>query len=74
MLYFLVLLFGALLTLPIVSVLNETIGNSLEATKLLSGFDHTVYRDFINSADSRLQMIFAQVRFVAPFFLLLFGC
>ncbi len=72
MLYFIVLVFGVLLSLPFMHVMGNAIGNSLETQKLLTGFDHTVYRDFINVANSQLQVISSQIRLVIPFFILLF--
>ena len=72
MLYVIVLVLAALFSLPFFNVINDTIGNSLETQKLLDGFDHTVYRDFINSAEDRIQIIFSQVRLFMPFFIIFF--
>ncbi len=55
---------------PFAGIMEESIGNSLEITKLLPAYDHTVWTDFMNTHGDKISGLTSQVRWMVPVFLL----
>ncbi len=62
--YFLQLLLAIPLAMQVWHVLEASIGNSLEITKLLSGYDHTVISDFLKVHGGSITPLIGQLRWV----------
>jgi hypothetical protein len=62
--YFLQLLTAVPLAMQVWHVLEASIGNSLEINKLLSGYDHTVFSDFLKVHGGSITPLIGQLRWV----------
>jgi hypothetical protein len=62
--YALQLLLAVPLAMQVWHVLEASIGNSLEINKLLSGYDHTVFSDFLNVHGGSITPLIGQLRWV----------
>lgn len=72
LLYFITLVFAVLLAIPFFDVMDQSIGNSMELPKLLSGYDHTVVDDFLHIHGQKLGAVFGQFKGFTLFFVLLY--
>lgn len=62
--YVLQLLLAVPLAMQVWHVLEASIGNSLEINKLLAGYDHTVFSDFLNVHGGSITPLIGQLRWV----------
>ncbi len=62
--YFLQLLLAVPLAMQVWHVFEASIGNSLEINKLLAGYDHTVFSDFLNVHGGSITPLIGQLRWV----------
>lgn len=67
-LYLLNLFVALLIAMPLHSLLENKLAYSLQADKLIAGFDYTVYQDFMNEYGEAVWAIWGQV----PVFIILF--
>lgn len=70
LLFLLIFVLGLTVALPFAEVMQDSIGNSLEISKLLPAYDHTVWSDFMNAHGDKISGITSQVRWMVPVFLL----
>lgn len=68
--WFLQLLIAITLGMQVWHVLEASIGRSLELEKLLSGYDHTVFMDFLNVHGASVSPLIGQLRWVLAVYLL----
>ncbi|MEZ4885689.1 MAG: hypothetical protein R3E32_13230 [Chitinophagales bacterium] len=66
------LLFGLVIALPLHSVLKDSIGQSFEIQKIITGFDNTVFTDFMNAHGDLLQPLLSQFQWLSVLYILLF--
>lgn len=71
LLYLLHLMLALLIALPMGSVIETSIGSSLELTKLLADYDHTVVSDLLNVHGEAIGLVFSQIKWVLLLYLLL---
>ena len=69
-LFLLIFVLGLTVAVPFAGVMEESIGNSLEISKLLPAYDHTVWTDFMNAHGDKISGLTSQVRWMVPIFLL----
>lgn len=62
---------GLLLALPYFKVFRGGIGNSMEPSKLLAGYDHTVYRDLMEQIEGSIAVVDGQTPWMILIFVLL---
>lgn len=72
MLFLLIFVLGLTVAVPFAGVMEESIGNSLEISKLLPAYDHTVWEDFMNAHGDKVSGLISQVRWMVPVFLLVY--
>ncbi len=70
LLFLLIFVLGLTVAVPFAGVMEESIGNSLEISKLLPAYDHTVWTDFMNAHGDKISGLTSQVRWMIPVFLL----
>ena len=70
LLFLLIFVLGLTVAIPFAEVMQDSIGNSLEISKLLPAYDHTVWSDFMNAHGDKISGIVNQVRWMVPVFLL----
>lgn len=68
--YGLQLCLALILGMQVYEVLEASIGHSLEVKKLLSGYDHTVFTDFLKVHGASLAPLIGQLRWVLPVWML----
>ncbi|MFK7908885.1 MAG: hypothetical protein AB8B69_27400 [Chitinophagales bacterium] len=66
------LLFGLIVALPLHSVLKESIGQSFEIQRIITGFDNTVFTDFMNTYGQLLQPLLSQFQWLSVLYIALF--
>ncbi len=72
LLFLLIFVLALTVAVPFANVMEASVGNSLELSKLLPQYDHTVWSDFMNAHGDKITGIFNQVRWMLPLFLLLY--
>jgi len=72
LLYAITLLFGITATLAIPDIVGAGLSDSLAAQKLLEGFNHTVFDDFIHEYGAKLSVVTGRLPFTALVFFILF--
>jgi len=70
LLFLLIFVLGLTVAVPFAGVMEESIGSSLEISKLLPAYDHTVWTDFMNAHGDKISGLTSQVRWMVPVFLL----
>ena len=70
LLFLLIFVLGLTVAVPFAGIMEESIGNSLEISKLLPAYDHTVWTDFMNAHGDKISGLTSQVRWMVPVFLL----
>lgn len=68
--YFFQFCLALTLGLQVMSVLEASIGNSLEINKLLLDYDHTVFMDFLKTHGASLSPLLGQLRWILLVYLL----
>ena len=66
------LLFGLIVALPLHSVLKESIGQSFEIQRITTGFDNTVFTDFMNTHGQLLEPLLSQFQWLSMLYIALF--
>lgn len=61
---------AVVLGMQVYEVLKASIGQSLELKKLLEGYDHTVFTDFLNIHGASITPLIGQLRWLIPVWLL----
>ncbi len=72
LLYSITLLFGITATLAIPDILGAGLSDTLSAHKLMEGFNHTVFDDFIHDHGQKLSVVTGRLPLMAFIFILLF--